>query len=206
MTLLSNHARFSVAPMLDWTDRHYRFMARLMTQHALLYSEMVTTGAIIHGKYDILAYNPEEQPVALQLGGSDPHDLALCAKKAQDRGYAEVNLNVGCPSDRVQNGRFGACLMKEAAHVAQCVRAMKDAVDIPVTVKTRLGVDDFDSYEFLVAFVDTVTQAGCDTWTIHARKAWLQGLSPKQNREDTTFNVQSRLSAQARLPSVAYQH
>ncbi len=176
--------RFSIAPMLDWTDRHCRYFHRLMTKETLLYTEMVTTGAIIHGKGDFLAYNEEEHPVALQLGGSNPADLATCAKLAQERGYDEVNLNVGCPSDRVQNGRFGACLMAEPQLVADCVSAMRDIVDIPVTVKTRIGIDDLDSYEFLTDFVSTVSEkAKCEQFTIHARKAWLSGLSPKENRE-----------------------
>lgn len=177
-------ARFSVAPMLDWTDRHCRYFHRILSKNALLYTEMVTTGAIIHGKGDFLAFNEEEHPVALQLGGSNPADLATCAKLAAERGYDEINLNVGCPSDRVQNGRFGACLMGEAELVAQCVAAMKEVVDIPVTVKTRIGIDEQDSYEFLVDFVRTVSEkGGCDNFTIHARKAWLSGLSPKENRE-----------------------
>ncbi len=176
--------RFSVAPMLDWTDRHCRYFHRIMSKEALLYTEMVTTGAIIHGKGDFLAYNEEEHPVALQLGGSNPIDLARCAKLAQERGYDEINLNVGCPSDRVQNGMFGACLMGEAELVAQCVTAMRDVVDIPVTVKTRIGIDDQDSYEFLKDFIHVVSEkGGCDNFTIHARKAWLSGLSPKENRE-----------------------
>ncbi|MBY6017995.1 tRNA dihydrouridine(20/20a) synthase DusA [Halomonas denitrificans] len=174
---------FSVAPMLDWTDRHYRYFARLISRQALLYTEMVTTGAIIHGKGDYLGFNEEEHPVALQLGGSNPADLAHCARLAEQRGYDEVNLNVGCPSDRVQNGRFGACLMAEPQLVADCVKAMQDVVSIPVTVKTRIGIDEQDSYEFLTRFIDTVASAGCDIFTIHARKAWLQGLSPKENRE-----------------------
>lgn len=174
---------FSVAPMLDWTDRHYRYFARLISRQALLYTEMVTTGAIIHGKGDYLGFNDEEHPVALQLGGSNPADLAHCAKLAEERGYDEVNLNVGCPSDRVQNGRFGACLMAEPQLVADCVKAMQDVVNIPVTVKTRIGIDEQDSYEFLTRFIDIVSAAGCDVFTIHARKAWLQGLSPKENRE-----------------------
>ncbi|MCL1038620.1 tRNA dihydrouridine(20/20a) synthase DusA [Shewanella submarina] len=181
--ITATNRRFSVAPMLDWTDRHYRYFARLMSSEALLYTEMVTTGAILHGKGDYLAYNSEEHPLALQLGGSNPADLAACAKKAQEYGYDEVNLNVGCPSDRVQNGMFGACLMGEAALVANCVDAMRQVVDIPVTVKTRIGIDDQDSYEFLTQFIDTVKGVGCDTFIVHARKAWLQGLSPKENRE-----------------------
>lgn len=175
--------RFSVAPMLDWTDRHCRYFLRRISRHALLYTEMVTTGAILHGKGDYLAYHQEEHPLALQLGGSDPDALARCARLAAERGYDEINLNVGCPSDRVQNGRFGACLMGEAALVAECVAAMQAAVSIPVTVKTRIGIDDQDSYEFLRAFIDTVSAAGCDTFIVHARKAWLSGLSPKENRE-----------------------
>ncbi len=181
---------FSVAPMLDWTDRHYRYFARLISRQALLYTEMVTTGAIIHGKGDYLGFNEEEHPVALQLGGSNPADLAHCARLAQERGYDEVNLNVGCPSDRVQNGRFGACLMAEPELVADCVKAMKDAVSIPVTVKTRIGIDEQDSYEFLTRFIDIVSAAGCDVFTIHARKAWLQGLSPKENREIPELNYE----------------
>ncbi len=169
--------------MLDWTDRHYRYFARLMSSQALLYTEMVTTGAILHGKGDYLAYNQEEHPLALQLGGSNVEDLARCAEIAQQRGYDEVNLNVGCPSDRVQNGRFGACLMEDPELVAHCVDAMRQKVDIPVTVKTRIGIDDKDSYEFLCDFITKVSAAGCDTFIVHARKAWLQGLSPKENRE-----------------------
>ena len=175
--------RFSVAPMLDWTDRHCRYFLRRISRHALLYTEMVTTGAILHGKGDYLAYHQEEHPLALQLGGSDPDALARCARLAAERGYDEINLNVGCPSDRVQNGRFGACLMGEAALVAECLAAMQAVVSIPVTVKTRIGIDDQDSYEFLRAFIDTVSAAGCDTFIVHARKAWLSGLSPKENRE-----------------------
>ncbi|PMG77012.1 tRNA dihydrouridine(20/20a) synthase DusA [Shewanella sp. 10N.286.51.B7] len=183
-------SRFSVAPMLDWTDRHYRYFARLLSAHTVLYTEMVTTGAIIHGQGDYLAYNQEEHPVALQLGGSNPKDLATCAKLAFERGYDEINLNVGCPSDRVQNGRFGACLMGEPALVAECVDAMKQVADIPVTVKTRIGIDEQDSYEFLTDFVDTVKAVGCDTFIVHARKAWLQGLSPKENREIPELNYE----------------
>ncbi len=184
ITKKNTSARFSVAPMLDWTDKHCRYFHRLMSKNALLYTEMVTTGAIIHGKGDYLAYNEEEHPLALQLGGSNPADLAKCAKLAVERGYDEINLNVGCPSDRVQNGRFGACLMKDAELVAQCVSAMRDVVDIPVTVKTRIGVDEQESYTFLVDFIRTVSEkGGCDNFIIHARKAWLSGLSPKENRE-----------------------
>ncbi|NOT84854.1 MAG: tRNA dihydrouridine(20/20a) synthase DusA [Methylococcaceae bacterium] len=175
---------FSVAPMLDWTDKHCRYFHRLLSQHALLYTEMVTTGAIIYGDaHRHLAFNSEENPVALQLGGSDPQDLARCAQMAVDYGYQELNLNVGCPSDRVQNGRFGACLMAKPSLVAECVAAMQRVVSIPVTIKCRIGIDEQDSYEELVTFVRTITDAGCATFIVHARKAWLSGLSPKQNRE-----------------------
>jgi len=183
ITDISRNRRFSIAPMLDWTDRHYRYFARLMSSQALLYTEMVTTGAILFGKGDYLEYNEAEHPLALQLGGSDPQALAQCARIAEERGYDEVNLNVGCPSDRVQNGRFGACLMAEPQLVADCVNAMQQQVSIPVTVKTRIGIDEQDSYLFLTDFVGKVSEAGCNTFIIHARKAWLQGLSPKENRE-----------------------
>jgi len=174
----------SVAPMMDWTDRHCRYFHRLLAPSALLYTEMVTTGAIIHGDVDrFLGYNPEEQPLALQLGGSEPKDLAACARIAQQHGYAEINLNVGCPSDRVQRGRFGACLMLEPELVRDCMSAMLDAVDIPVTIKTRLGVDDHDSYQYMSDFVGRVAESGCSVFIMHARKALLAGLSPKQNRD-----------------------
>ena len=170
--------------MMDWTDRHCRYFHRLLAPSALLYTEMVTTGAIIHGDTDrFLAYDPEEQPLALQLGGSDPQDLASCARVAVRRGFNEINLNVGCPSDRVQRGRFGACLMLEPDLVTDCMSAMLDAVDIPVTIKTRLGVDDFYSYQFISDFVGRVAESGCSVFIMHARKAILAGLSPKQNRD-----------------------
>ena len=176
--------KLSIAPMLDWTDRHCRFFHRLLTRRALLYTEMVTTGAIIHGdKARHLDFNDAEHPVALQLGGSQPEDLAQCARIAEQWGYDEINLNVGCPSDRVQSGRFGACLMMEPELVADAVKAMHDAVAIPVTVKHRTGVDERDSYAELVDFVGTVAEAGCESFIVHARKAWLRGLSPKENRE-----------------------
>lgn len=174
--------RFSVAPMLDWTTRHCRYFHRQFSQHALLYTEMITAPAIIHAKYDLLEYNPAENPVALQLGGSDPKQLAHCAKLVEERGYAEVNLNVGCPSDRVQNGMFGACLMGKADLVADCIKAMQDVVQIPVTVKHRIGIDDLDNYEFLCDFIEKV-QPYSNDFIVHARKAWLSGLSPKENRE-----------------------
>lgn len=176
--------RISVAPMLDWTDRHCRFFLRLLTRRTLLYTEMVTTGAVLRGARDrLLAYDPAEHPLALQLGGSDPAELAQAARIAADLGFDEVNLNVGCPSVRVQSGRFGACLMAEPALVAACVAAMRAAVDLPVTVKTRIGIDDLDSYEELVEFVGRVAEGGCQIFIVHARKAWLSGLSPKENRE-----------------------
>lgn len=181
--------RLSVAPMMDVTDRHHRFLTRLITRHTLLYTEMITTGALRHGNVNaLLAYDPAEKPLALQLGGSDPEQMAWCARLAAERAYDEVNINVGCPSDRVQKGRFGACLMKEPRTVAHCVSEMVDATDIPVTVKCRTGVDDMDTYELLAAFVDTVAAAGCRTFIVHARKAWLQGLSPRENREIPPLN------------------
>ncbi|MEW6981058.1 tRNA dihydrouridine(20/20a) synthase DusA [Colwelliaceae bacterium 6471] len=180
----------SVAPMLDWTDRHCRYFYRTMSKHTVLYTEMVTTGAILFGKGDYLSFNDEEHPVVLQLGGSDPVALAECAKMAEQKGYDEININVGCPSDRVQNGRFGACLMAEPQLVAECVQKMQAVVDIPVTVKSRIGIDDLDSYEFLHNFIDVVSKAGCDHFIVHARKAWLSGLSPKQNREVPPLDYQ----------------
>lgn len=181
---MSLDRKLSIAPMLDWTDRHQRRFMRIISKKALLYTEMITTGAIIHGDAKRhLEFNAEEHPVAIQLGGSDPADLAKCAKICEDYGYDEINLNVGCPSDRVQNGMFGACLMAKPELVAECMAAMKQAVDIPVTVKSRIGIDDLDSYELLQKFISTVQSAGVDTFIIHARKAWLSGLSPKQNRE-----------------------
>jgi len=176
--------RLAVAPMMDWTDRHDRYFLRLLSRHTRLYTEMVTTGAVLHGdRGKLLGFDPAEHPLALQLGGSDPAELARCAAIAEDWGYAEVNLNVGCPSDRVQSGRFGACLMAEPALVGECVAAMGAATRLPVTVKTRIGIDHRDAYEALADFVATVAQAGCRTLIVHARKAWLQGLSPKENRE-----------------------
>ena len=174
---------------MDWSDHHCRYFWRLLTRQALLYTEMVTTGALIHGDRErFLHFNPEEHPVALQLGGSEPADLARCARWARDWGYDEVNLNCGCPSDRVQSGMFGACLMGQPALVADCVRAMRDACDIPVTVKHRIGIDHMESYAELVDFVATVAEAGCEVFIVHARKAWLQGLSPRENREIPPLN------------------
>jgi tRNA-dihydrouridine synthase A len=174
----------AIAPMLDWTDRHCRFFLRALSRRVLLYTEMVTAGAVLRGdRQRFLAYDPAEHPLALQLGGSDPDELAQCARIAADWGYDEVNLNVGCPSDRVQSGRFGACLMAEPVLVGNCVAAMRAVVDLPVTVKTRIGIDERDSYEELVDFVGQVAVGGCQVFIIHARKAWLRGLSPKENRE-----------------------
>lgn len=170
--------------MMDWTDRHCRFFHRLLTRRALLYTEMVTADAVIRGKRDqLLGFSKEEHPVALQLGGSDPAKLAEAAAIGAAYGYDEINLNVGCPSDRVQEGRFGACLMAEPDLVAACVRAMRAAVSIPVTIKSRIGIDDQDSDRDFQSFIDTVADAGCTTFIVHARKAWLHGLSPKENRE-----------------------
>ena len=183
-----NH-RFSIAPMMDWSDHNCRYFWRLLTKQALLYTEMVTTGALIHGdRKRFLHFNREEHPVALQLGGSDPKDLARCARWAQEWGYDEVNINCGCPSDRVQSGMFGACLMGKPNLVADCVKAMMDSCDIPVTVKHRIGIDHMESYEQLLAFIEPVAAAGCSVFIVHARKAWLQGLSPKENREIPPLN------------------
>ena len=181
---LPNPWRLSVAPMMDWTDRHCRYFHRLLSSKALLYTEMVTTGALVHG--DVarhLDYNLEEHPVALQLGGSEPQDLAHCAKLGEQWGYDEINLNCGCPSERVQRGAFGACLMAEPQLVADCVKAMVDVVSVPVTVKHRIGIDKLESYDFVRDFVGAVSLAGCNTFIVHARSAWLKGLSPKENRE-----------------------
>lgn len=176
--------RFSVAPMMDWTDQHCRFFLRLLSQHALLYTEMVTTGALLHGdRARFLDHDASEHPLALQLGGSVPAELAACAKLAEDWGYDEVNLNVGCPSDRVQHNMIGACLMGHPALVADCVKAMRDAVGIAVTVKHRIGINGRDSYAELCDFVGQVAEAGCRSFTVHARIAILEGLSPKENRE-----------------------
>ncbi|HEX5305059.1 MAG TPA: tRNA dihydrouridine(20/20a) synthase DusA [Dyella sp.] len=176
--------KIAIAPMMDWTDRHCRFFHRQLTCHALLYTEMVVADAVIHGdRARLVGFSPEEQPLALQLGGSDPTKLAIAASVGEDFGYNEINLNVGCPSDRVQSGTFGACLMKTPGLVADCVEAMKRAVSIPVTVKCRIGVDDQDDYAGLQHFTETMLAAGVSVLVVHARKAWLQGLSPKENRE-----------------------
>jgi tRNA-dihydrouridine synthase A len=176
--------RVCVAPMMDWTDRHCRYFHRLLSKHTRLYTEMVTTGALLHGDQPRhLDFNVEEHPVALQLGGSEPADLAACAKLGAQWGYDEINLNCGCPSERVQRGSFGACLMAEPRLVADCVKAMVDAVSVPVTVKHRIGIDHNENYEFVRDFVGTVSEAGCNVFMVHARNAILKGLSPKQNRE-----------------------
>lgn len=175
--------------MLDWSDRHCRYFWRLISQRARLYTEMITTGALLHGDVERhLAFNREEHPIAVQLGGSEPTDLAQAAKICQNYGYDEINLNVGCPSERVQSGAFGACLMNEPETVARCIDAMRNAVSIPVTIKCRIGVDDNDSYKALQRFVAINHTAGCNTFIVHARKAWLSGLSPKQNREIPPLN------------------
>jgi tRNA-dihydrouridine synthase A len=189
-TLKQAH-RLSVAPMLDWTDRDFRYFLRQISKHCLLYTDMVTTGALIHGDSGrFLAHDASEYPLGLQLGGSNPDALAKCALLGQKSGYSEINLNVGCPSDRVQSGSFGACLMADPKLVAEGVGAMRSAVDIPITVKTRLGIDKLDSYEFLTDFISQVADAGCEIFILHARKAWLQGLSPKENRDVPPLDYQ----------------
>src|SRR5580693_8816001 len=176
--------RFAVAPMMEWTDRHCRFFHRLLTRRALLYTEMLTTGAVLHGdRTRLLRFDAAEHPVALQLGGSDPRALAACARIGAELGFDEINLNAGCPSDRVQDGRFGACLMAEPALVGDCVAAMKAVVSVPVTVKCRLGIDEQDPEEALESLTCAVEAARVDALVVHARKAWLKGLSPKENRE-----------------------
>jgi tRNA-dihydrouridine synthase A len=184
MQTLKLNRRFSVAPMMEWTDRHCRFFHRLLTRRALLFTEMLTVGAVLHGdRARLLRFDPAEHPLALQLGGAEPRALAACARIAADLGFDEINLNVGCPSDRVQDGRFGACLMAEPALVGDCVAAMKAAVTIPVTVKCRIGIDEQDPEQALAIFAQSVERAGADALIVHARKAWLKGLSPKENRD-----------------------
>ena len=191
----------SVAPMMDWTDRHCRWFHRRLSSRALLYTEMVVADAVIHGDKDFLiAYNPEEHPLALQIGGSDPVKLAKAAKVGANFGYDEININIGCPSDRVQSGRFGACLMAEPELVAQCYSAMADASDVPVTVKCRLGIDDQDLARTLPAFLEKVSAAGCTHFIIHARKAWLKGLSPKENRDVPPLDYALVREMKARFP------
>jgi tRNA-dihydrouridine synthase A len=182
--MLLDYSPVSVAPMMAWTDRHCRYFLRLISRQVRLYTEMITTAALIHGDRDkLLAFDDSEHPLAIQLGGSEPEELARCAAWAEQAGFDEVNLNVGCPSDSVQSGRFGACLMLEPQRVAACVAAMREVVTVPVSVKTRIGVDQHDSYEELTRFVSLLLEAGLVTLIVHARKAWLAGLSPKQNRE-----------------------
>lgn len=196
-------ARLSTAPMMDWTDRHCRFFHRQISRHALLYTEMVTSPALVRGgAVHLLEYSPEEHPVALQLGGSDPQELAEAARMGAAAGYDEINLNVGCPSDRVQSGTFGAVLMKSPGLVAECVRAMKEAVAVPVTVKCRIGVDDQDPEIVLPDFIARVRDAGCDHVIIHARKAWLQGLSPKENRDIPPLDYDLVIRMKQRFPDL----
>lgn len=197
-----NH-RFCVAPMLDWTDRHERYFLRLLSQQAMLYTEMITSAALIRGgKRQLLKFSPSEHPLGVQLGGSDPEELRLAAIMAAEEGYDEINLNIGCPSDRVQAGRFGACLMAEPRLVATCVAAMQSAVSIPVTVKSRIGIDDKDSDEFLQEFIETVAAAGCRTFIIHARIALLDGLSPKENRLIPPLNYDRVHRMKTRYPEL----
>jgi tRNA-dihydrouridine synthase A len=197
--------RFTIAPMMDWTDRHCRYFHRQLSKRARLYTEMVTSAAIAHGdRQRLLGFDPSEHPVALQLGGSDPHELARAAETGRSFGYDEINLNCGCPSDRVQSGRFGACLMAEPSLVAACVSAMRSAVggSVPVTVKCRIGIDDQDSEAGLSRFVETVALAGCNIFIVHARKAWLQGLSPKENREIPPLDYERIYRLKAAFPDL----
>ncbi|MEO0382523.1 MAG: tRNA dihydrouridine(20/20a) synthase DusA [Pseudomonadota bacterium] len=201
--MLSSHKKLSVAPMMDWTDRHCRYFHRLMSRRAVLYTEMVTADAVIHGDRDrLLGFSPQEHPVVLQLGGSDPQKLAEAARIGADRGYDAINLNCGCPSDRVQSGTFGACLMRDPAHVASLVEAMKRATDIPITVKCRIGVDDQEPQQVLPDFITQVRNAGVDAIIVHARKAWLEGLSPKQNRDVPPLDYDLVLAMKAEFPDL----
>jgi tRNA-dihydrouridine synthase A len=202
MQLIQGHT-FCVAPMMEWTDRHCRYFLRLISRHTLLYTEMVTADAVILGDRErLLQFHPAEHPVALQVGGSDPQGLAAAARIGEDFGYDEINLNVGCPSDRVQAGRFGACLMAEPELVAECIAAMASKVDVPVTVKCRIGIDDQDAEESLDRFIDVVAQAGCRIFILHARKAWLEGLSPKENRDVPPIDYGRVYRAKARRPDL----
>lgn len=196
--------RFCVAPMMDWTDRHCRYFLRLLSRHALLYTEMVSTGALLHGDtHALLRFSAAELPLALQLGGSDPAELAACSRLGANAGYSEINLNVGCPSDRVQHHRMGACLMADAPLVADCLKAMQDATDIPVSIKCRIGIDALDSEAFLEDFIGSVLQhSGCRNWIIHARIALLEGLSPKQNREIPPLRYERVYRMKARFPEL----
>ena len=200
-----NVPMISIAPMMDHTDRHCRYLIRLLSKRIHLYTEMVTTGALLHGDVPRhLSYNQSEHPLALQLGGSDPKKLVQCAKLATDWGYDEININVGCPSNRVQSGQFGACLMKQPQLVAKCVAAIRATTELPVTVKTRIGVDAFDNYEFLYDFIKTVSAAGCNMFVIHARKAWLKGLSPKQNRDIPPLQYERVRQAKKDFPLLTF--
>src|SRR2546421_7995013 len=204
MRLKDLDRKFAIAPMMEWTDRHCRFFHRLLTRRALIYTEMVTTGAVLRGdRARLIGFDPAEHPVALQLGGSDPVALAQCARIGADFGYDEINLNIGCPSDRVQEGRFGACLMAEPELVGDLVAAMKAAVKIPVTVKCRIGIDDQDDDSDFERFITTVQKAGCSTFIVHARKAWLKGLSPKENREVPPLDYKRVYRLKARRPDLA---
>lgn len=201
----TNHSpwRASTAPMMEWSDRHCRYLWRLLTQHTRLYTEMVTTGAILHGfRERFLEFSPQEHPIALQLGGSNPKELAACAKIAEEWGYDEVNLNCGCPSDRVQNNMIGAVLMQHPDKVADCIKAMQDSCSIDVTVKNRIGVDAMDDYEGLQHFIQTVAATGCRTFIIHARKAWLKGLSPKENREVPPLDYPRIIQLKQEMPEL----
>ena len=200
---LDFNRRLSIAPMLDCTDRHERYFLRLLSKYILLYSEMVTTNALLHTDPDMFLRHQEfEYPAVLQLGGSNPADLAKCSKMVEESGFQEVNLNCGCPSDRVQNGNFGACLMKDKNLVADCFKAMQDAVSIPVSIKCRIGVDEFDSWEFFRDFIGTIADAGCRVFIVHARKAWLKGLSPKENREVPPLNYDTVHRLKAEMPQL----
>lgn len=201
--MINHDYTFSVAPMMDWTDRHCRMFHRTLSKNARLYTEMVTADAVIHGDRErLIGFEPTEHPLALQLGGSDPAKLAEAARIAQGYGYQEVNINCGCPSDRVQSGFFGACLMREPALVAACYKAMADAVDIPVTVKCRIGVDEDDATSSLFTFVETIADAGCTMFCVHARKAWLKGLSPKENRDIPPLDYDLVASLKAARPDL----
>jgi len=195
--------RLSIAPMMDHTDKHFRYLMRLLTKHSILYTEMITTGALIYGnRKKFLDYNSNEHPIAIQLGGNNPKELLECSYMAENEGYNEVNLNIGCPSDRVQNGKFGACLMTEKELVAECVNNISSNIKIPVTIKTRIGIDNHDNYDFLRSFIDTVSIAGCETFIIHARKAILKGLSPRENRKIPPLNYQRVYKIKKEFPDL----
>ena len=203
MTRTDSAHKFCVAPMMEWTDRHCRYFLRLISARAFLYTEMVTADAVLYGNRErVLGFSPEEHPVGLQLGGGDPVKLAKAAKIGADYGYDEINLNIGCPSDRVQSGRFGACLMADPDLVAECVAAMDAAVRMPVTVKCRIGIDDQDTEESLDRFIDRVAKSGCKTFIVHARKAWLDGLSPKENRDVPPLDYDRVFRLKARRPDL----